>query len=676
MPRSFTFSTITEYRAAKASSGTVGAIYAELVSSGIKSGSVVSKITATGDVFIDSINPFVTPDLGQEGDTLYYSSTEGYRFLRAGNSVWNDQSLGQVYIDLAKIPSGFSVVAPYTDIFNYKQTDENIGSGKASMSKILGNTVAWNQAYINTTFVTSTESGITYTKVDAYTWTISGTASGVNTKSFVDENLLISGHKYYVSTGVPIRKMNLKYYGVVYPAFSIIITTASGNVQFTHDADASYSTAITVKPILVDLTLLYGSAIDGLTDAQILAKFESEFPGYHSYNAGTLLSNKAKAIEFVGFNQWDEEWEVGGITWDTGELVVKTDRIRSKNFVQAVSGVTYYVKCSQDLFICFYDADGNFVGNGYGKNSEVQIPANATYLKFYVVPAYGTTYNHDICINLSGNRNGQYEPYKKVVLPLPNLDNIKVYSHNLYDPATGKAKVEGGKQYYIGGTYTSISQNGTAITVSSHLFTPSESGDVDVVGGNSTDTIINLSSSFNGQYEPHGILTINGLKSAGSVYDEIVGNKLVKRMGRQDLGALNWFFYAQASYAHTFRSSGISSKVKHSVVYEVPNAVCQKYAIQETVGGEGNMMSLRVDTDGSINICDYNYSTTSDFKTGASGVYLDYELATPIEYEIYSPTKMPYNWKYRVSPYHTKKMLPENGEEPTTAPFACEIKQI
>ena len=77
-------------------------------------------------------------------------------------------------------------------------------------------------------------------------------------------------------------------------------------------------------------------------------------------------------------------------------------------------------------------------------------------------------------------------------------------------------------------------------------------------------------------------------------------------------------------------------------------------------------------------IKDSAYTDAATFKTAMQNehVQLYYELATPIEYEIYSPTKMPFNWKYRVSEYHTKKMLPENGENPTSAPFACEIKQI
>lgn len=62
-------------------------------------------------------------------------------------------------------------------------------------------------------------------------------------------------------------------------------------------------------------------------------------------------------------------------------------------------------------------------------------------------------------------------------------------------------------------------------------------------GGNTTynnDICINLSSEFNGKYEPHGILTMTGgLKSAGSVYDEIKDGKYVKRVGEVDMGTLN-----------------------------------------------------------------------------------------------------------------------------------------
>lgn len=84
-----------------------------------------------------------------------------------------------------------------------------------------------------------------------------------------------------------------------------------------------------------------------------------------------------------------------------------------------------------------YDADKNYIGT-FNLNS-VPTPSNCHYIKFRLTSAYGTTYNHDICINLAwdNSRNGEYEPYELHSYPLdsdltlrgiPKLDS----SNNLY----------------------------------------------------------------------------------------------------------------------------------------------------------------------------------------------------------------------------------------------------
>jgi hypothetical protein len=66
-----------------------------------------------------------------------------------------------------------------------------------------------------------------------------------------------------------------------------------------------------------------------------------------------------------------------------------------------------------------YDGNKDYIGNVPYRNAAVSgqyyldMPANACYVRFSMGSPYGTTYNHDICINLSGPRNGEYEPYWK-----------------------------------------------------------------------------------------------------------------------------------------------------------------------------------------------------------------------------------------------------------------------
>ena len=94
-------------------------------------------------------------------------------------------------------------------------------------------------------------------------------------------------------------------------------------------------------------------------------------------------------------------------------------------------------------------------------------------------------------------------PYNPGTLISNDAEAVETTGRNQYNPATGKAQVIGGQTYYIGGTYTSLSQDGVVITPAGDgTFTPASTGEVDVVGGNATDTIINISDADNGLWQP------------------------------------------------------------------------------------------------------------------------------------------------------------------------------
>ena len=92
-----------------------------------------------------------------------------------------------------------------------------------------------------------------------------------------------------------------------------------------------------------DLTLMFGSTIadyiysleQGTAGAGV-AWFRNLFPkSYYAYNAGTLMSVKTSKHITTGFNQWDEEWELGGFSSD-GTPNTTSDRIRSKNYISVL----------------------------------------------------------------------------------------------------------------------------------------------------------------------------------------------------------------------------------------------------------------------------------------------------------------------------------------------------
>lgn len=181
--------------------------------------------------------------------------------------------------------------------------------------------------------------------------------------------------------------------------------------------------------MLIDLTAMFGSTIadyiyqlEQTTAGAGVAFFKSLFPNdYYPYNAGELVSvSGLSEHKMVGFNQWDEEWEVGRINGSTGALVSGSG-IRSKDFIPILPNASYYVKCPNSLIVCQYDENKSFISTIIwgDQNKSVLTSADAKYLKVGTYDTYGNVYNHDICINLSDPaKNGTYEPYKAHSYPL------------------------------------------------------------------------------------------------------------------------------------------------------------------------------------------------------------------------------------------------------------------
>ena len=207
--------------------------------------------------------------------------------------------------------------------------------------------------------------------------------------------------------------------------------------------------------MIIDLTQMFGSTI-----ADYIYTLESGTAGagvawlkshgyltkpYYDYNAGSLESVKTTAHKTVGFNQWDEEWELGRYDTTTGEKVTDPYYIRSKNYIPIIGGITIYIKAPYNIRPLFYDANKDFVSapTSFHDNT-LALPSGACYMNFYVSPSYGTTYNHDICINIHSDLDGQYQPYVSHEYPLDDID------------LRGILKLDGSNNlYYDGDTYES-----------------------------------------------------------------------------------------------------------------------------------------------------------------------------------------------------------------------------
>lgn len=569
------------------------------------------------------------------------------------------------------------------------------GDGVNYMKRIKGRSIVWNQLRQNP----DTEVSTTF-----------------NNDGQVNLGDVIALHKYYLAADVKTTD-NVKL--SIWGSGASPASSGSGNYERLKTVatylNASYTPSVFIQDgtpgnsvshknvIIIDLTLMFGAGNEPST----VAEFEALYPApYYPYNAGTIVSNDAEAIETVGRNVWDEEWERGSYGWSNGQKEAGP-YIRSKNFIPVISGKSYYI--NGNLVIFEYGVNKEYVRTkGAINRGAYTIPADVYYITFRTADEM-STYANDICINLSdASFDGQYEPYWKRRIEI-GLKSFKVKSHNIWDEVweNGRIFVSTGandnnsnglrsknyiavissQNYYINKgsvgnnayalfydvnksyiSYVDASSAPFAVPANAaylRFYIPTSSA----VTSYSNDICFNVSSSFNGNYEPYGdngvITKTGGLPSAGSVYDEIVGNKYVKRVGSVDMGTLTY----TSGTIHVFRSP-ISDIKKSATTTSVANLITPPYQADTPVRVNSINKTIASDeTENKIAIRDESYSDAASFKTAMSGVMLNYELATPIEYELAEPIPN----SILVDNLGTEQAIfPEHEDGSPSAPFCCD----
>ena len=358
------------------------------------------------------------------------------------------------------------------------------GGGDKEIDKLVGGTIAWNQLVQNGNFADTSEWRAGNAEITISSNTLTFTATNTNGGPFqfksmspnhvywcvtdfrADNGVIVGIFAYdgtyhisgYTATGA---KQTANYF------FKSTNSVASNSFLYPlRDQRTSNWTPITLyKSQLFDLTLMFGSTI-----ADYVYSLEQSSQGsglawlrsygfltedYYDYNAGELKSvSNLLSHQMTGFNQWNEEWELGGISSATGINSSNTSQIRSKNYIAILPNTQYYFyvgnegEGARNWQSRFYDAEKNYIGVGGTLlyNAEFTPPSNARYVRFAMQTTYGTTYNNDICINLSSSRNGEYEPHTLRSYPLGNVT------------LRGLPKLNGNALYYGGDTYES---NGT-----------------------------------------------------------------------------------------------------------------------------------------------------------------------------------------------------------------------
>lgn len=498
----------------------------------------------------------------------------------AGGSV-TEQKIADEAITTEKMAS--NTVAPYADNLvssSYVSDSEpylfrKTFAGVREDTELVGGSVVWNQLCTFTAGA-GTSYGVTYTRGDDGTITVDGTATG-SSYSNAGTTIHVQGHKVLLQ-GSPDGSSSTYYLRDGYTAGKydigqgLLIEAKANTVVQIVVANGVTVNNLVFKPQIFDLTLMFGPTVadyiyslETATAGAGVAFFRSLFSKpYYAYNAGEIISVKTSAHKMVGFNQWDEEWELGGLNSNTGDNTVTTNYIRSKNYISVLPQTAYYFKTpfsipSSSIYVYYYDANKSFLEGGRKWSATQTTPQSARYMRFFfAVSAYGSsTYNNDICVNISDpSKNATYEPYTEVTYPLSSID------------LRGIPTIVDGRLKYDGDVY----------------------------------------------------------KSDGTVE---------RRYGVVDLGTLNWSKDNQTNNPGRFYSSGIASLVRRPTAAVQYGAfiLCSKYIAGRnpiSTPKDADKM-IAVYTNGTIYISDITYteSTTAEFKTAMSGVYLVYELATP-----------------------------------------------
>ena len=373
-----------------------------------------------------------------------------------------------------------------TEPYVYKQVPN--GKYTEKLKKIIGASVVWNQ--LCKKFTTRTSGDITATVDTDGKVTFSGTSTGNFAFAFIgsaENRQVFSGHKYLINLGTLTSDKNNYFVfripdGTIFSSTNVkethnesivVNVTESGTATLALAGGANTAVSGSVYPMLIDLTAEFNTTIAdyvySLEQTQAgsgiawLKSYGFFTESYYAYSANTMQSVSLSGHKIVGLNQWDEQWELG--SYDaSGNPTSSTTLLRSKstNYINVFPNTEYYVKVGSDIdcIMYFYDSGKNFIQSISRKNITFTTPANARYMRFRMGSTYGTTYNNDICINISGAKNGTYEPYHAETTALDHttlrglfkLDaNNNLYADGDIYNADGRGEVNYEKRAYQAG---------------------------------------------------------------------------------------------------------------------------------------------------------------------------------------------------------------------------------
>lgn len=439
---------------------------------------------------------------------------------------------------------------------------------------LIGGTVAWNQLF---PYKTKTFSGIGWN----LKWNGDGTititvtdetaSSSTNTNPMeLSDGVMTLNHKYVWVSGNSLIRADMKSMAIYTDTIFNCTNAGYSNIAiiFTDLPQGTY----TIKPMLIDLTQMFGSTIadyiyslERANTGDGVAWFKRLFPkDYYPYNSGDLLSVQTSEHRMVGKNQFDGIYAKNGITGTGGSYFISSSAGRTA-IIPCLPNTTYTIKrteLSNRFMIATASTESAPVVND---PVEVLNDANPSSLS---------------AVTVTTGASAKY---------------LCVYVSTSSEPKEPPMQVE------IGSTATNYEEYWK------HTY-PLDSSLV-LMG------VLKLDASNNLYY--HG----DTYESDGTV---------TRKYGIVDLGSLTWTKRRDG----TFASSGIVGYVKEPTSYnEAATVICSKYLSASYyklwIDNEDKTFTIIFSTSaqhGEIWINDFAYTDVTAFKSSLSGTYLVYEL--------------------------------------------------
>ena len=279
-----------------------------------------------------------------------------------------------------------------------------IADGVARVQSIKGNSVVWNQRAV----VQGMKSSYDNSEGEGTSYQITGL--------LVNYTNAINGHKIYAHVIDRENKIPYFYFtdniqlnllGGVFFTANIAVTELTNIVA---GIPAGVNASWDIDCIFVDLTQMYGAGNEPTTIEEFNARkpiVEDEY----AYNEGEVIHMTAEGIISKGVNAWDEEW-MNGYIYEGTVYENSAMGIISKNHIRVLPDTQYSCTIGSAMSyatMSYYDKEKKYIGQQtLGNARTFKTPANCRYILFFVEGM--PTYNHDICIGISGDWNGYHAP--------------------------------------------------------------------------------------------------------------------------------------------------------------------------------------------------------------------------------------------------------------------------